>query len=120
MQVMIIQREKAGEKDKLVDLKCRVMKKELYISASLDQPLLLEKLVERLADRRYDIGYGKEKVPVDLIALETSSAETYVSGTLSFVEKDENINIPFITRFMFTCTKENEGCYKLAWSASLS
>lgn len=96
------------------------MKKELYISASLDQPLLLEKLVERLADRRYDLGYGKEKMPADLIALETSSAETYVSGTLSFVDKEENINMPFITRSMFTCTKEGEGRYKLAWSSSLS
>jgi hypothetical protein len=96
------------------------MKKELYISASLDQPLLLEKLVERLADRRYDLGYGKEKMPADLIALETSSAETYASGTLSFVDKEENINMPFITRFMFTCTNEGEGRYKLAWSSSLS
>lgn len=96
------------------------MKKELYISASLDQPLLLENLVERLADRRYDLGYGKEKMPVNLIALETSSAETYVSGTLSFTGKDEIINMPFITRFMFTCTKENDVPYKLAWSASLS
>lgn len=96
------------------------MKKELTISAALDQPALLEDLVEKLACRKYDMGYGKEEMPVNLEALETSSAETYVSGTISFTEKNENINMPFITSFLFTCTKANDDSYKLTWSTSLS
>jgi hypothetical protein len=96
------------------------MKKELNISAVLDKPELLEDLVERLADRKYDIGYGKEEMPVNLEALETSSAETYVSGIISFTDKNEKINMPFITSFLFTCTKANNDPYKLTWSTSLS
>jgi hypothetical protein len=96
------------------------MKKSLHISTSLDQPDLLEDLVEKLAGRRYDIGYGKEKMPVNFQALETSSTETYVSGTIAFTETDENFNIPFITSFMFTCIKGKEDDYKLTWAASMS
>lgn len=96
------------------------MKKSLHISTMLDQPGLLEDLVEKLACRRYDIGYGKEKMPATFRALETSSTETYVSGTLSISAKEENINMPFITRFLFTCTKASNDPYKLAWSICLS
>ena len=97
-----------------------VMNKSLHISAIFDQPGFLESFVEKLADRRYDIGYSKAIVPKDSEAMETSSAETYTSGTVAIDENNELINMPFITRFLFTCTKENNGPYKLAWSASLS
>ena len=33
--------------------------------------------------------------------------------------KDEVINMPFITRFLFTCIKEKKDSYKLEWSFSL-
>jgi hypothetical protein len=96
------------------------MKKALYISTTLDQPGLLEDLVEKLAYRRYDTGYAKEKMPLNFKALETSSAETYVSGTVALSDKDENINMPFITSFLFTCIKGKDESYKLTWSSSLS
>ncbi len=96
------------------------MKKSLYISTSFDQPDLLEDLVEKLAGRRYDIGFGKEKVPVNFKALETSSTETYVSGTISFNDNEENINVPFITSFLFTCIKGKDDEYKLTWASSMS
>jgi hypothetical protein len=96
------------------------MKKVLNISATFDQPGLLESLVEKLACRRYDIGYGKEKVPANYTAIETSSTETFVSGTISFMDNNEEINMPFITSFLFTCTKPGNDPYKLTWSASLS
>jgi len=60
------------------------------ITATLDQPDLLENLVEKLATRRYDIGYSNETVPQNWEAVETSSTETYVSGTLSFSGSDDN------------------------------
>ncbi len=97
------------------------MNKTLQISAVLDQPGLLESLVEKLADRHYDIGYSNAAVPGK--AIDTSSVETYVSGTIAFADANDNeatINMPFITCFLFTCAKEKEGLYKLAWSSSLS
>jgi hypothetical protein len=96
------------------------MKKELYISTTLDQPVLLENLVEKLAYRRYDLGYGKAKMPVNFNAIETSSAETYASGTVAITDNNENINIPFITSFLFTCIKGTDDGYKLTWASSMS
>lgn len=96
------------------------MSKELYITAVLDQPGLLESLVEKLAYRRYDLGFSHAIVPRPFKALETSSAETYVSGTVSLAINDEIIAMPFITCFLFTCLKEKSGDYKLGWGSSLS
>jgi len=96
----------------------------LHITATLDQPELLENLVEKLASRRYDIGYSRETVPQDWQAVETSSTETYVSGTLSFSglanNDDASVNMPFITSMLFTCIKGQEDDYRLLWSSSLS
>jgi hypothetical protein len=99
------------------------MNKSLNITATLDQPDLLEILVEKLASRRYDIGYSHETVPQDWQAVEASSTETYVSGKLSFsgpTNEDDSINIPFITSMLFTCIKGREDSYRLLWSSSLS
>ncbi len=105
--------------------KLKIMKTPLHISASFDQPELVQNLVERLAYRRYDLGYGNLDMPVGLKAVETSSTETYVSGTiaLDFNEKGykkEHINMPFITCFLFTCIKGKSDPYQLIWSCSLS
>jgi hypothetical protein len=98
--------------------------KLVNITATLDQPELLESLIEKLASRRYDIGYSKEAVPKDWQAVETSSTEAYVSGTLAFsglkTDDDASINIPFITSMLFTCIKGKEDDYHLLWSSSLS
>ena len=98
------------------------MKKSLHIIATIDQPELLENMVERLAYRHSDLGFSKEKMPEGRIALETASTETYVSGTMSieFDNKEENINMPFITCFLFTCIKGKNDPYQLIWSSSLS
>ena len=96
------------------------MKKSLHITATIDQPGFLEDLVEKLAYRRYDIGYGKQKMPDNREALETSSTDTYVSGTMAMDDLGEQFNVPFITRFVFTCIKGKDSVYKLAWSSSLS
>ena len=96
------------------------MKKSLHITATIDQPTFLEDLVEKLACRHYDIGYGKQKMPRNHEALETSSTDTYVSGTMAMDDSGEHINMPFITRFIFTCIKGKDDVYKLEWSSSLS
>jgi hypothetical protein len=96
------------------------MKKALHITATLDQPALLEDMVEKLAYRRYDFGYSQTTIPPSLKAIESSSTETYVSGTVGVLDNEDIINMPFITCFLFTCIKEKDESYKLAWSASLS
>ena len=100
------------------------MKQTLHISAALDEPAFVQQLVERLAYRRYEFGYGSEKMPEGLKALETSSTETFVSGTLAIEEKmdddTEQIRMPFITPFLFTCIKGQGDPYQLIWSSSLS
>lgn len=102
------------------------MKQTLHISAAFDEPKFIQNLVERLAYRRYELGYGNEKMPPGLEALETSSTETYVSGTLALEfpadteNTEERINMPFITGFLFTCIKGKDDPYQLIWSTSLS
>jgi hypothetical protein len=97
------------------------MKKHLHISASFDQPELVQNLVERLAYRRYEIGFGIQVMPRGLKALETSSTETYVSGTIAIdADNNELINMPFITCFLFTCIKGKSEPYQLIWSSSLN
>lgn len=96
------------------------MNNSIHITAMLDEPELLDFMVERLAYRRTDIGYGNQRVPENTEALETSSATIYLSGTVAVAEEDEQVNMPFITSFLFTCIKGTGGIYKLAWSSSLS
>ncbi|MEP6677511.1 MAG: hypothetical protein ABJA78_20285 [Ferruginibacter sp.] len=102
------------------------MKQTLHISASFDQPEFVQNLVEQLAYRRYELGFDKQQMPRGLKALETSSTETYVSGTMALdfssdtETGEERINMPFITCFMFTCIKGKTDPYQLIWSASLS
>ena len=98
------------------------MNKLLNIAAVLDQPDLLENLVEKLATRHYDIGFSSQLVPENWCAVETSSTETYVSGTLQLASADNDllINMPFITSMLFTCIKNNKTDYRLLWSSSLS
>ena len=56
-----------------------------------------------------------------LKALETSSTETYVSGTMAIdADNNEIINMPFITCFLFTCIKGKSEPYQLIWSSSLN
>lgn len=102
------------------------MKQTLHISAAFDQPEFVQNLVERLAYRRYELGYGNEKMPPGFKALETSGTETYVTGTLALdfpantESGEERINMPFITCFLFTCIKGKSDPYQLIWSSSLS
>jgi len=96
------------------------MKRSVHITAKIDQPGFLEDMVEKLASRHYDLGYSRQQMPDDREALETSSTETYVSGTIAIDDAGQQINMPFITSFLFTCTKGKDGAYKLEWGASMS
>ena len=100
------------------------MNKDLQLSTSLDEPDLLKNMVEKLADKRYDLGYGNASVPASWQAIETSTVETYVKVTVSLSDanagESDQINMPFTTNFIFTCIKETGSNYLLSWNSSLS
>jgi len=94
----------------------KIMKNSLHITATVDQPDLLKNLVEKLAYRRIEYTVS----PARDLTIDTSSTEAYVSGTIAMDHEGEQLNIPFITCFMFTCIKRKGAPYELAWSQSLS
>lgn len=97
------------------------MKKELHLTASVDKPEALENIIEQLATRRYDIGYGNAFVPTAWNAIDTSSVEAYISGNVEFdYNETQRIRIPYITCFLFSCMKAKNRSYDLEWSISLS
>lgn len=96
------------------------MKKTLHITAIIDHPGFLEDIVEKLAYRHYDSGFKNSKMPFNREVLETSSTETYVSGTMAIEDCNEQINMPFITKFLFSCIKIEKDVYSLEWGISLS
>jgi hypothetical protein len=96
------------------------MKTTLHITATIDQPGFLEDMVEKLAYRHNGPGYHTINLPENREPVQSSSTETYLSGTMAINDSDEQINMPFITSFLFTCIKGNDGIYKLEWGSSLS
>ena len=96
------------------------MKKTLHIKAIIDHPGFLEDIVEKLAYRHYEKISSKTNLPFNREVLETSSTETYVSGTMAIEDGGQEINMPFITRFLFTCTKVDKDVYSLEWGISAS
>ncbi len=98
------------------------MKQTLHISAEFDQPKFLQNLIEQLAYRRYDLGYGAQLMPAGQVALETSSTEAYVSGEYDIEsgKKNEHFHVPFITCFLFTCIKGLKEPYHLTWGCSMN
>lgn len=99
------------------------MKNALHITTTLDHPDLLKNLVEKLAWRRCDAGSDATGLKQRKL-IDTSSTETYVSGTIVLMDEDDNsstcVNMPFITCFLFTCKKEDKDSYNIEWSISLS
>ena len=97
------------------------MKKDLQLKASVDNPGMLESIVEQLATRRYHRYYVATLVPKAWQAMETSSVESYVSGMIDIEGKNlVPMHVPFISSFLFSCTKEKNHPYELRWCVSLS
>jgi hypothetical protein len=92
----------------------------LAVSVTIDEPGLLRALVEKLAHRRYQIGYSRKAVPPGLIAIDTSSIEAYVSGDLGLTVPFEEFSLSYCTCFHFTCVRNIEGRNMLSWVNSLS
>ncbi|HET6993703.1 MAG TPA: hypothetical protein VFI06_01915 [Chitinophagaceae bacterium] len=92
----------------------------LTVLVTIDEPVMLQALVEKLAHRRYHIGYSSKIVPPGLIAIDTSSIEAYVSGDLGLTGSFAEFSVPYCTGFHFTCIKNLGGKNMLSWVNSLS
>jgi hypothetical protein len=96
------------------------MKSLLTIITQLHQPEFICNLAERLACIHADMGYGTVKPAGIWQPVETSTNDIYAGGTVEMLMKDEQLNLPFITSFLFTCVKGKDGMYKLEWASSLN
>jgi hypothetical protein len=92
----------------------------LGVSVTIDEAPLLQSLVEKLAHRRYDIGYGLQAMPSGWQAVETSTIEAFVSGCMDMYGCGEPVSLSYTTCFSFTCTKLSGEDNNLAWVNSLS
>lgn len=92
---------------------------QIAITATMEDPCMLQLLVETLAETKTDLSYSQKKVESGWKAFDTSSLEARVSGGISFSQK-RKINKSFTTAFVFTCTKSKKGKFDLTWSNSLS
>jgi len=92
----------------------------IAIIATLEEPNLLQILVEKLAECNVDIGYSFKQVQPGWKAIDTSSIEVLASGGLHFSDNNDFTNTSFVTSFLFTCIKTSEGKYNLTWGYSLS
>ena len=90
------------------------------IIARLEDPDLLQILVEKLAECNVDMGYSLQQVQPGWKAIDTSSIEVLASVGIHFSNKKDSTNTSFVTSFLFTCIKPAEGKYDLTWSHSLS
>lgn len=92
----------------------------IAIIATLEDPDMLQILVEKLAECNVEIGYSLQQVQPGWKAIETSSIEVLASVGIHFSNKKDSTNTSFVTSFLFTCIKSSHGKYDLTWSHSLS
>ena len=97
------------------------MKKDLHLIASVDQPEMMENIIEKLATRQYAPAYSSATLPSSWKAINSSSVESYISGRVEFdYNETERIRILYTTSFLFSCAIKKKDEYELFWSVSLS
>jgi hypothetical protein len=90
------------------------------VSVSLAESRLLKNMVEELARFRQTTGFKSEPNCKGWKSLESSSLEAYVSGDISMILDGKKIDPPFVASFLFTCTRPEDGKFRLRWMNSLS
>ncbi|HVT86980.1 MAG TPA: hypothetical protein VHD35_17385 [Chitinophagaceae bacterium] len=96
-----------------------IEKSTVAVSAYLEEPGVLQNLVEKLARREED-GFDFESLACEWQPITTSSLEGYANGDLVLSDEKEMINSLFDTCFLFTCTRVKNRNYNLTWVCSLS
>ncbi len=95
------------------------MKQTLHIEADFDKPELLKDMVEKLVIRNSEKNIIRK--PVNHEALDISSTEAYVCGSISMDDEEGNkIKLAFDGSFLFSCIRGINGGYEVTWSSSLS
>jgi hypothetical protein len=89
------------------------------IIARLEDPDLLQILVEKLAECNVALGYSLQQVQPGWKAIDTSSIEVLASVGIHSSNEQDPVNTSFVTSFLFTCIRSTEGKYDLTWSHSL-
>ncbi len=92
----------------------------IAITATMQDASALQLLVETLAQSKAKADHSLEEWQPGWRNIARSSVEVYVSGNINLSRQQEDINVPFITSFFFTCTKEMQSHYGITWSNSLS
>lgn len=92
---------------------------KMLIDANVEDPSLLQLLVETLAECNPGFNNSYKKVQRGWRSIKTSTIQTRVSGKITFASR-KNKSLHYATCFVFTCTKELKGKYDLTWSSSLS
>lgn len=90
------------------------------VAATFDDPVFMKYMAEKLSARRCHYGLSSETVPDGWTALDTSSVEAFVNGTMHITCGSETFQVPFVKCFLFTCCREIEGEYKLSFLNCLS
>ena len=97
----------------------RNQKSKMTIDTNVEDPSLLQLLVETLAECNPGFKNSYKKVQRGWISIKTSTIQTRVHGGISFSSR-KNKNVRYATCFVFTCIKQRKGKYDLTWSSSLS
>lgn len=90
------------------------------VVVTIDEIPLLKSIVEKLAHRRYEIGFSLQEMPDGWAAVDPSSVEAYVSGSIELANGEEQVSLAYTTCFTFTCLKTRKGVNRLSWINSLS
>jgi hypothetical protein len=89
------------------------------VSAFLEEPEVLQRLVEKLAHRSEEY-LCSELLHDDWEPIQFSSLEGYANGGLVLSDAKELVNSIFDTCFLFTCTRIRNTNYQLTWVCSHS
>lgn len=90
------------------------------VETSINEPVLMKLIVEVLAAKNHNGGLAGLRIDENLVALDSSSHETYVTGNIDFEYSNMKISIPFLTAFLFSCIKGKSPYFEMKWSMSLS
>lgn len=88
------------------------------VTVTLDHFQLTRDLVEKLAFRSF--AAPEKKDDLNGQAMDLSSIEAYVKGSLHLAEGDHVRRIPFLGSYFFTCAQGNNGRNIMHWAHSLS
>ena len=92
----------------------------ITVTTYLEEPNMLQILVEKLAECNCGLDYSLKQLPPDWQTIEISSIEAFVSGHIILSGENDLVEIPFVNSFLFTCTKSTKNYFNLTWSSSLS